>query len=115
MVERFFRDLSQQATLPGSFESIAEQLTASIVTFLNIKDTTPSGRMKGVRTRLVLVVLHVFLSFLQCRLGGSSTLSGDFKGSIHGAKETAHLRDIWHDLTVFHRCVKLAQKRVGFS
>jgi hypothetical protein len=59
------------------------------------------------------VVSHVCLGFLQRRLGRSSTLCGDLKGSTHGAKETAHLRDIWNDLTVFHRCLELPQKRVG--
>src|SRR5580693_9283854 len=61
------------------------------------------------------MVSHVCLGFLQCRLRGSSALCGDLKGPTHGAKETAHLRDIWHDLTVFYRCVELPQKRVVFS
>jgi hypothetical protein len=58
------------------------------------------------------MVSHVSLGFLQCRLGRSSTLCGHLKGPTQGAKETAHLRDIWHDLTVFYRRVELPQKRV---
>src|ERR1700736_5016431 len=65
--------------------------------------------------RVRLIGSHVCLGFLKCRLGRSSTLCGDLKGSTHRAKETAHLRDIWHDLTVFYRCVELPQKRVVFS
>jgi hypothetical protein len=65
--------------------------------------------------RVRLMGSHVCLGFLKCRLGRSSTLCGDLKGSTHGAKETAHLRDIWHDLTVFYRCVELPQKQVVFS
>jgi hypothetical protein len=39
----------------------------------------------------------------------------DSKGSAHRAEETAHLGNIWHNLTVFHRCLKLPQKRVAFT
>jgi hypothetical protein len=39
----------------------------------------------------------------------SSTLGGDLKGSTQRTKETPHLRTIWHDLAVFHRCLKLPQ------
>src|SRR6202011_418762 len=65
--------------------------------------------------RVRLMGSHVCLGFLKCRLGRSSTLCRDLKGSTHGAKETAHLRDIWHDLTVFYRCVELPQKQIVFS
>src|SRR5262245_6946237 len=73
------------------------------------------GVPKTDADRVRLIGPHVCLGFLKCRLSRSSTLCGDLKGSTHGAKETAHLRDIWHDLTVFYRCVELPQKQVVFS
>jgi hypothetical protein len=51
----------------------------------------------------LLAARHVSFGILQRCLGGSSTFRGGLQGGSHGAKESAHLRDVWHHLTVIHR------------
>jgi len=50
LVERFFRDLSQQAILPGSFGSV-RRLVDAITQYLAQHTSTPSGTSGGLKEK----------------------------------------------------------------
>src|SRR5271165_5347275 len=105
--------MQSQASVPAPLSGvdrsggpiIQKNSTKGLLNALNSSNYAPEA----------LRLSHVCLGFLQRCLGRGSTGCRDLQGCSHGTEETAHLRDVWHNLTVVHAGLQLLQPRVIFS